>query len=785
MLDIRSTLARQRQIDVLSYATTLGLIAAVVLMGYALLSRVDMTRVLLLQDPLVRPLVIGFLLTLLLYMADQRRRLRADIVARDRALTLAHAELVESVERLSFAHHTAEVMAAFSGDDAVMRVLGDVAERFGAQAAALVGEDLTVFSDDPDIEEAATADILPVATQCVGARKPLSMAVTDTGSCVMAVPLRVRGRLQYVCALWRSEGRFDSAQLEGLVLVARIMELGMEGEHMLEEARSRMSGTAEALLRVVEAAGVCRPRHARRVARTADEVARKLGMEPLQRETLHIVALLHDIGMIVAPEEALDQGRPIAGVVGDTRRHPHEGAELAALCGFGDDVTRGIATHHERFDRHVTAGSGSLNPYARVIAVCEAWDDLTRRTGGGSLVSEGDAARRLEQGAGTLFDPLAVDALLSVVGRSRDDVGTAVATALACAIIRPRRQVPGWRNGRRGGLKNLCPKGRVGSNPTPGTSVHIGSRRGSAQQRLDDSARVRAAPSARTRSVTCRHAIRAQRSARRSAAGTPPPRRVCARTRRAHAASSSPCARRAVPPRSRPPPSASARRRVVRRRAGRTRWRGAAAATADHREQHLLLAAVVHLVDERARVRRPACTHVLGRARGRPCTSVTAIPRGGLRDLQHLPVVAPQRVGALHGRLLPYAEPVPSRFAESRADAGRPASGNIHCPGGGEQWSEPWYKSAIIYAIDVEKFADGNGDGIGDFIGPARSGSTTSRPRRDVRLAAAVLSLAAPRQRLRRHRLLRRRPALRDARRLLGLRARGGRARHPRRSSTS
>jgi hypothetical protein len=29
--------------------------------------------------------------------------------------------------------------------------------------------------------------------------------------------------------------------------------------------------------------------------------------------------------------------------------------------------------------------------------------------------------------------------------------------------------VPGWRNGRRGGLKNLWPKGRVGSTPTPGT----------------------------------------------------------------------------------------------------------------------------------------------------------------------------------------------------------------------------------------------------------------------------------------------------------------------------
>ena len=32
---------------------------------------------------------------------------------------------------------------------------------------------------------------------------------------------------------------------------------------------------------------------------------------------------------------------------------------------------------------------------------------------------------------------------------------------------------PGWRNGRRDGLKIRCPKGRVGSNPTPGTSCWL------------------------------------------------------------------------------------------------------------------------------------------------------------------------------------------------------------------------------------------------------------------------------------------------------------------------
>ena len=28
-----------------------------------------------------------------------------------------------------------------------------------------------------------------------------------------------------------------------------------------------------------------------------------------------------------------------------------------------------------------------------------------------------------------------------------------------------------------------------------------------------------------------------------------------------------------------------------------------------------------------------------------------------------------------------------------------------------------WYKNAVVYALDIEAFQDGNGDGIGDFIG--------------------------------------------------------------------
>jgi hypothetical protein len=34
-----------------------------------------------------------------------------------------------------------------------------------------------------------------------------------------------------------------------------------------------------------------------------------------------------------------------------------------------------------------------------------------------------------------------------------------------------------------------------------------------------------------------------------------------------------------------------------------------------------------------------------------------------------------------------------------------------------ESPSDPWYKNAVIYCVDVKAFQDSNGDGIGDFPG--------------------------------------------------------------------
>ena len=80
--------------------------------------------------------------------------------------------------------------------------------------------------------------------------------------------------------------------------------------------------------------------------------------------------------------------------------------------------------------------------------------------------------------------------------------------------------------------------------------------------------------------------------------------------------------------------------------------------------------------------------------------------------------------------------------------------------------SDLWWKTAVIYCLDVQTFMDWNDDGMGDFTGPGRAPRLPRRARGDLPVADAVLPDDGPRRRLRHHRLLRGRPAARQCRRL-------------------
>lgn len=440
MADIRSMLSRQRQIDLLSYALIVFLILTVGVLGFAIAFRVDVADMLLLQDTTLRTLVVGFLLTVLLYMADQQRRLRSQISERDDALNRARDDLQASVDRLTFAHHAAEVMSSLSHEDGVKQVLRDSARKFGADAAAIVGDEITVFAENPADEADANADILPVSLQCVAGGRPMSCSFGADGTAMIAVPLRVKDRLQYVCCLWRRDGTFESGQLKGLVLVARIIELCMENQALLEDAREQLQGTLRALLTLAESKLGVTPAHSARTVDLALAVGDRLGLGGRAREELRAAALLHDVGMLEVPDEILRARRRLTPEESaQVRAHAERGAALARMCSFSRGVQEAIAAHHER-----TNGCGyplglrgkRLPLSARILGACDTWDELVTERPNRRPVGREEAAEILRRESGATLDTAVVSALLDVVSAESADPGldAAIASALASVI---------------------------------------------------------------------------------------------------------------------------------------------------------------------------------------------------------------------------------------------------------------------------------------------------------------------------------------------------------------
>jgi putative nucleotidyltransferase with HDIG domain len=228
----------------------------------------------------------------------------------------------------------------------------------------------------------------------------------------IAAPLRqgdVRGAL---VVAGRSRGPFTSEDQALLNALARQGGVAIHNASNLERSNNFFTHASEMLVNVLEQVDVFYPGHSRGVAALADMVTRRLGLPPEERRAIHFGALLHDIGKLMLPSELLrsaSRGNPAE--MKALRQHATFGLEILKPITEWADLLPVVHSHHERWDGtgYPQGHAGEHIPLgARVVAVADAFDAMTRATPHGARRTVDEALAELEACSGTQFDPKVV-----------------------------------------------------------------------------------------------------------------------------------------------------------------------------------------------------------------------------------------------------------------------------------------------------------------------------------------------------------------------------------------
>ena len=155
--------------------------------------------------------------------------------------------------------------------------------------------------------------------------------------------------------------------------------------------------------------------HSSRVADYASEIARQLGFEGRELIRVRLTALMHDIGKVGPPPEAMQESDDLEGFGLEAyHSHPERGSRYVRLTA-GVEVSEAIHAHHENWD-----GTGfpqglkgeEIPMTARIVAVANTFDILTTVPQGTTNVplTRKEAIAKLREQSGSKFEPVMVEA---------------------------------------------------------------------------------------------------------------------------------------------------------------------------------------------------------------------------------------------------------------------------------------------------------------------------------------------------------------------------------------
>ena len=184
--------------------------------------------------------------------------------------------------------------------------------------------------------------------------------------------------------------------------------------------------TLSSLANVIDAKDHYTKGHSFRVAAYSKGIAEQLKLSPQECEQIYFAGLIHDVGKIGINESIITK----PGKLTDK-----EYAIIKAHSSLGGDILKGIKqfpifeevarSHHERFDGegYPDKLKGEEIPFAaRIVAVADVFDAMTSDRTYRKALNDETAIKELIDCKNSQFDPVAVDAFLSLYNCYPDSI---------------------------------------------------------------------------------------------------------------------------------------------------------------------------------------------------------------------------------------------------------------------------------------------------------------------------------------------------------------------------
>ena len=287
---------------------------------------------------------------------------------------------------------------------------GDQKTEIGKQSIRIEAHDLATLSINPKYMFMDISHKIPLY---------LENLAKGGSRYFLVLPVFLQKKLSAIIAFGQSEPMTPSEEDLNLARqMADQVAVALANSTLIEELNRLNWGTLKALARTVDAKSSWTAGHSERVADLAQKIGKSLGLDSNSLINLQRAAFLHDIGKIGVPIAVLDKpGKLSPEEFNLIKAHAQIGRRILEPIKAYDEIIPMVVEHHERFDGKGYPdgiGGSSISLGARILAVADVYDALKSDRPYRNGMPFEQVIGIIKQEAGQQFDPVVVNAFLTV-----------------------------------------------------------------------------------------------------------------------------------------------------------------------------------------------------------------------------------------------------------------------------------------------------------------------------------------------------------------------------------